>query len=281
MPEQEVGALRAPTPSAVGLTRLSARLSFPAGGEALFRSVLRLVDVTPGQEFLVVPCGRGRSTRFIARATGASGAGADPDPELVGLAAQRAKLLGMGSRLHYEHAPLHDLPYQDGVFDVAFGEIEVAAAENPVAAVRELVRVTREGGSLVLIQLVWLRTLEPDRRDGLVRRLGIRPLLVVEWKQILRDAGVGDVVVEAWSGGPGAEGRTSLLAGLDDLASLRERLRLMPRAWRRWGWPGVRVLLSGERELRHLLEEERVLGGVVIRGRVGTAHGRPGRGRAG
>jgi SAM-dependent methyltransferase len=268
MPEPTEGALEALSPSAVGLTRLSARLSFSSGGEALYRSFLRLVDLSPASEFLLVPSGRGRSARFVAETTGAAGAGADPDEELVAVASERARTHGLSARLHFEHAPLDDLPYQDGVFDLALGEVELAAAKDPARAVRELVRVTRPGGTVVLIQLVWLRSLAEERRVGLVQRLGICPLMLVEWKQILRDAGVEDVQVEDWSDAASSPRRVPVLGGLAELFTVRGKARILPRAWRRWGWRGVRAVLARENELRRLLQTERVLGVAVMRGQV-------------
>lgn len=260
------GALDSHSPSAVGLTRLSTRLSFPPGGEALYRSVVRLLDLSERSEFLLVPCGRGRSALFVAEATGAAGAGVDPDPLMVTVAGERAKRANLAERLHFEQAPLHELPYQDGVFDVALAEIELAAARDPDEAVRELVRVTRPGGTVVLIQLIWLRALDEERRQDLVEQLGVRPLMLVEWKQMLREAGIVDLVVEDWSDPGASRSRPSVLGGLAELFTLRGKLRLLPRAWRRWGWRGVRAVLSRERELRRLLKDEQVLGVTLIKG---------------
>ncbi len=273
MPELSLGALERRTPSAVGLTRLSTRMAFPASGEALYRSVVRLAALTPESEFLLVPSGRGKSVRFVAEASGASGAGADPDAQMVAVATDRAKAEGLNSRLQFEEAPLHDLPYQDQVFDLAVAEIELAAAPDPAKVLGELVRVTRSGGMIVLIQLVWLNPLDRSRREALVKRLGIRPRMVVEWRQMLREAGVADLQVEDWSDDSAAARRLPVLGGLEALFTLRGKLLLLPRAWRRWGWPGVRAVLSRERELRRLLNQERVLGIVVIRGRVVDRNG--------
>ncbi len=266
MPLSNTDALHAHTPSAMGLTRLSTRLSFPPGGEVLYRSILRGVELSDASEFVVVPCGRGRGALFIAEATGAAGAGTDPDPVMVEVATRRVRRADLAERLHFETAPLEELPYQDAVFDLALGEIELGAARDPAAAVRELVRVTRPGGAVVLVQLVWTRALEAERQAELVERLGVRPLVVVEWKQLLREAGVEGVMVEDWSDAASSQSQPSVLGGLAELFTLRGKLRLLPRAWKRWGWQGVRVVLSRERELRHLVEEERVLGVSLIRG---------------
>lgn len=266
MPEPRSGALDSHSPSAVGLTRLSKRLSFPPGGEALYRNILRLVALSPEDEFVIVPCGRGVSALFVARATDAIGAGADPDARLVDVASDRAKNAGMGDRLHFENAPLENLPYQDAVFDLALGEIELGAAADPPAAVRELARVTRPGGTVVLIQLVWTRAVDPQRSAELIERLGVRPQLAIEWKQMLRAAGITNLVVEDWSDAAASQDQPSVLGGLAELFTWRGKLRLLPRAWKRWGWKGVRAVLSREQELRRLLQEERVLGISLIKG---------------
>jgi SAM-dependent methyltransferase len=266
MPYLSQGTLESHSPSAVGLTRLSNRLSFPPGGEALYRSILRLLDLSESSEFLLVPCGRGRSTLFLAGSTGAAGAGADPDAELIAVASDRAKSEGLSGQVHFEQAPLDELPYQDAVFDMVLGEIELGAVRDPEAAVRELARVTKPGGTVVMVQLVWLRALPAERREDLVERLGIRPLMLVEWKQMLREAGVADLHVEDWSDPASSRSRPSVLGGLSELFTARGQLRLLPRAWQRWGWRGVWAVLSKERELRRLLEEERVLGVGLIKG---------------
>ncbi len=264
------GALDSHSPSAVGLTRLSTRLSFPPGGEALYRSIVRLLDLDESSEFLLVPCGLGRSALFVAESTGAAGGGVDPDPLMVSVAGDRAKQAELAERLHFEQAPLDELPYQDAVFDVVLGEIELGAARDPDAAVRELVRVTKPGGTVVLIQLIWLRALEEARAEELVEELGVRPLMLVEWKQMLREAGIEDLHVEDWSDSAASRSRPSVLGGLAELFTLRGKLRLLPRAWRRWGWKGVGAVLSHERELRRLLKDEQVLGVTLIKGTRGA-----------
>jgi ubiquinone/menaquinone biosynthesis C-methylase UbiE len=85
-----------------------------------------------------------------------------------GMASDRSKAKGLGSRLHFEQASPHDLPYQDGVFDLVLGELELAASPDPAAVVRELVRVARRGAAIALIQLVWLRSVDDAQTANLV-----------------------------------------------------------------------------------------------------------------
>jgi len=259
MPTREQG------PSLLGLARLRPRNAFPPGGEELYRHVARLVELGPDREFLVVPCGQAVTAEFLARTTGATGSGVDPDAELIARAAERAKEAGLASGLHYESAPLEDLPYQDAVFDVAIGEIGLAAAEDVQAAVRELARVTRPLGSVVLIQLVWTGNVTPERREALAEHLGLRPLMLVEWKQLLREAGVVDLHVEDWADAAAAPRRGGARV-LADFLSLRNLGAMLWRAGRKWGWRGVRAALARDRQVRALLTRERVLGLSLIKG---------------
>ncbi|MBI4543633.1 MAG: methyltransferase domain-containing protein [Gemmatimonadetes bacterium] len=258
--------LLARSPSILALARLSHRLMFPLGGVELYRHFARLVSLGPQQEFVIVPCGRGASAQFLAELTSAGGAGADPDAELADSAAARAGQAGLGTRLHYQHAPLEDLPYKDDVFDVSVGEIGLSAAADPAAAVRELTRVTKPMGSVVLIQLVWTRHIQPERREGLCQRWGVRPFLLVEWKQMLREAGVVELYVEDWSDGAAVLWPHLGLRWLAELLSLPDRLAMLYAALRRWGWRGLRGVISLEKEVRQTVARERVLGVSLIKG---------------
>jgi SAM-dependent methyltransferase len=226
-----------------------------------FRHLARLAELGPGREFVYVPCGRNGTAQLLAEASGATGAGVDPDPEVVAEAMDRARAAGLEERLHFAQAPAEDLPYKDGVFDVAVGGIELGAVEDPACAVRELARVTRPLGSVVLSAVTWVGHVEPERREEVVRRIGLRPLLLVEWKQMLRDAGVVDLRVENWPDPATVVDQTVALDGSSDPATLREAFVAFCRACRRWVQGD-----SVREELRSLFTRERVLGLSLIKG---------------
>ena len=214
-----------------------------------------------------MPASRGLTTRFLSQITGAAGVGADPNPSISDDATARGLEAGFSANVHFDAAPLTDLPYQDGVFDFAMGELGLGASGDPGAAVRELVRVVKPMGTVALLQPVWTRQMEPARRDEIVRMLGVRPMLLVEWKQMLRDAGAVELHVEDLTEAALSPRQPLLgVAGLIDYSSLRDRVGVLWRAWRRWGWRGVREALRHGPELRNLITKERVLGIALIRG---------------
>ncbi len=250
------------------LVRLSPRPLFPPGGEPLYRQIAVLAGMSAGTEVLDVGCGRAVSLEYFAREFGVQGAGIEEDAGLVHDAVDRIRSLELGGRVQVQQAPPDHLPYRDEVFDVAIGEVEMTASADPDAAVKELVRVTRPGGVVVLIQLVWLAPVEPRRRELLAQHLGVRPRMLVEWKRLLREAGVGELHTEDWSD-PDTAFRPAGVKPFPDFAelfSLWEKIGILRRAWSRWGWAGVRTVLAREREVHRLLTRERVLGLDLLKG---------------
>ncbi len=255
-------------PSMLDLIRLSSRSLFPPGGRALYRQIALLTDMQEGDEVLVAGCGSGVTVEYFVREFGVQACGADEDPVLVKRAEGRAREGGLQERAQFQHGPMASLPYRDGVFDIAVGELGVTANADPAQVIRELVRVTRPGGNIVLVQLVWKAPVEAERRLLLSRHLGARPVMLVELKRNLREAGVVRLHTEAWS-----DEKTAFrpqvkkpFPDFSELFSLPEKLGILRRAWRRWGWRGVRTVLSREREVHRLLTRERILGLDMIKG---------------
>jgi SAM-dependent methyltransferase len=249
------------------LVRLSRTTVFPPGGEELYRQIARLTELGPGTELLDAACGRGISTLFLASNYGVDAVGVDPDESFVAEAEKRARSEDLAGHVTFAASALDDLPYRDGIFDVTVGEIGLAAAADPGRAVRELVRVTKPLGCVVLVQLIWTGNVDPARREILVRHLGARPLFLVEWKQLLREAGAVDLMVEDWSDEPSPfRPAVAPFPDFAEIFTLREKAEILRRALNRWGWRGVRGAILREREVHRLLTRERVLGLSLVKG---------------
>jgi len=269
MTSPESGRLAAhAVPSMLDLVRLSRRTIFPPGGKELYHQIALLTELSEGSEVLVAACGLGTTLAYFVEEFGANGEGIDTDPDLIEIAETRARESELGGRLHFQHGSMENLPYRDDVFDVAVGELGLTARTDPEEAVAELVRVTKPGGRVVLVQLVWKAPVDPRRQTVLSRHLGARPLMLVELKRILRMAGVEKLHTEAWSDEDTAF-RSHLTKPFPDFAemfTLSEKIVILRRAWRRWGWRGVRAALAREREVHRLLTRERILGLDLITG---------------
>jgi ubiquinone/menaquinone biosynthesis C-methylase UbiE len=258
-----------PVPSMLDLIRLSPRRIFPPGGVDLFRQVALLTEMSDKDEVLGVACGKGVSLGYFVKELGVTASGVDFDPRMVETAEQWARDEGIADRLQFQSGRSDALPYRDEIFDISIGEIGLANHCDPTEAVRELVRVTKPGGFVVLVQLVWKAPVDEVRQRVLSEHLGARPLMLVEWKRLLREGGVEDVHIEDWS-----DEQTSFRASrvkpfpdFAELFSLSEKIGVLRRAWRRWGWQGVRTVVTRESEVHRLLTTERILGLDLLRGR--------------
>ena len=253
------------------LVRLSPRLLFPPGGVDLYRQIALLTEMGEDDEVLDVASGRGVSLEYFVKEFGVHGSGVDVDPTMVDQAEERSRDEGIADRLQFQMGRSDALPYRDEIFDVTVGEIGLSNHCEPAAAINELARVTKPGGFVVLVQLVWKAPVDEARQVVLADHLGARPLMVVEWKRLLRESGISNVHTEDWSDEETAFRPTVAKPFLDfaELFSVGEKIGILRRAWTRWGWRGVRTVLEREREVHRLLTRERILGLDLLKGRKG------------
>jgi SAM-dependent methyltransferase len=175
--------------------------------------------------------------------------------------------------LTFEVAPLDDLPHETAVFDAVIAESAIAGAAAPERALAELVRVTKPLGPVVLLVPTWTSEIPHDDHEALVERLGLRPFMLVQWKQMAREAGLVDLTVQDWSEG-GASGRAASSPEPVPALTWRQKMHIAGRAWRRRGWRAARGAVRRELELLDELSRDRALGFQVISG-VKWPHARP------
>jgi len=219
-------------------------------------------------ELLDVACGRGIALEYFVREFEVQGSGVDIDSHFIAEAEAYSRTEGLAGEMSFQEASPGDLPFRDETFDVVVGELGLAATVDPREAVRELARVTRPGGQVVLIQLVWKAPVEEDRRQVLSDHLGAKPLMVVELRRVLMDAEVGEILVEDWTNDETAF-RPQVKMPFPEFAeifTLWEKLGILRRAWGRWGWRGVRTVFRREAEVHLLLTKERLLGLNLLKG---------------
>jgi ubiquinone/menaquinone biosynthesis C-methylase UbiE len=114
--------------------------------EATTRETLQRLPMTDVERVLDVGCGTGELlSRIAGRNPQAILAGIDPVPEMLAVA--KKKLPERGEfRVGYANA----LPWPDGSFDVVVSCNMFHYVTQPVSAIREMTRVLRRGGKLVI-----------------------------------------------------------------------------------------------------------------------------------
>lgn len=141
--------------------------------EPLAVQFAELAGARPGHRALDVGCGPGALTAELVRRLGAAAVCAvEPSPPFA--CAARERLPGVDVR----QAAAEDLPFPDGRFDVALAQLVVHFMADPVAALREMARVTRPGGTIAACvwdqggrrsptTLFWhaVRQFDPSARD--------------------------------------------------------------------------------------------------------------------
>ena len=136
-----------------------------------------LAGIEPGKQALDVGCGPGALTSELVARLGPDAVSAvDPSEPFVAAARER------NPGVVVEQASAERLPFADGTFDAALAQLVVHFMDDPVAGLREMARVTHEGG--VVAASVWdlaggraplspfwdgARTLDPQARDELDR----------------------------------------------------------------------------------------------------------------
>ncbi|MBD0669395.1 methyltransferase domain-containing protein [Streptomyces sp. CBMA156] len=106
-----------------------------------------LPGLRPGQSLLDVGCGPGTITADLAGLVGPQGRVVAVDTSAEVLEQAAGYVAGRGlSNVVFERADVHRLPYRDGEFDVVHAHQVLQHVADPVAALRELRRVTAPGG---------------------------------------------------------------------------------------------------------------------------------------
>ena len=113
----------------------------------LGRDVVAAAGVGPGMRVLDVGSGTGNAA-LPAAAAGAEVVATDLTPELLAIGERHARDRGL--TLRWEVADAQALPFADGEFDAVLSSIGAIFAPDHDATARELLRVCRPGGTVVM-----------------------------------------------------------------------------------------------------------------------------------
>jgi SAM-dependent methyltransferase len=115
--------------------------------EPVAEAVVGMAAISPGQDVIDLACGTGNAA-LLAAGRGARLVGIDASARLLEVARSRA--CAQGVDVDFREGDLLELPLADGTADVVLSVFGVIFASDPAQALREVERVLRPGGRVLL-----------------------------------------------------------------------------------------------------------------------------------
>jgi ubiquinone/menaquinone biosynthesis C-methylase UbiE len=177
------------------------------GGFEATRELVELCHIDTGAYVLDVGSGAGATASYLAKTIGCRVVGVDLREAMVALSTERAQREGVEDRVAFRVADARDLPFDDATFDAVLCESVAAFVEDKQRVVGEFARVVRPGGCVGLNEEVWLKEPPPEVVEGVRAMWPVEPNVppVEGWEALMRNAGLQDVTVRAYTFDPRRE----------------------------------------------------------------------------
>ncbi len=119
------------------------------------RALRWIVDAQRPQRILDIACGTGDFSLAIARRMHADSriTGLDLSEGMLAVMREKVEAAGLSERISCLQGDCEVMPFADGSFDVATIAFGIRNFEHREAALREILRVLRPGGRLVILEL--------------------------------------------------------------------------------------------------------------------------------
>jgi len=206
------------------VSKLAFRVSYLRRSREIYRRYLEskpwlnelytsFLDIKPGQKIVDIGCGPGDFTRQLARLSNqkATILGIDSNEKSIRAAITDTKKARLSRCVSYKVGDVYKIPLEDGYADLTCCRTLLMHLTEPLKAVKEMARVTRTGGSVVVLEGGKMRAFyDPDDEEYsmLAERAyeawvnGIRKLEGKEFKigeklpGILQKAGLSEIKAE-------------------------------------------------------------------------------------
>jgi ubiquinone/menaquinone biosynthesis C-methylase UbiE len=154
--------------------------------------------IKPDNNVLVVGCGNGQASVYLARQHRCHVTGIDTSEEMVNLSLRRALNKGISDRTIFKVADAQNLPFQDNEFDALICESVNAFVPDKLAAMKEYCRVVKPGRRVGMNEVTWLKPPTLRVADYFVRSMGARPFDASGWQGLMKTGGLKDITTQVF-----------------------------------------------------------------------------------
>lgn len=124
------------------------------GGFASSMALARKAGITEGQKVLDLCSALGAGLRFLARNFKVKGYGLDGTPHMIEEAKKRSKRDGMDGSIEFKLGDATSIPWDNGIFDVVWGEDAWCYVADKDKQIAEASRVLKKGGTVAFTDWV-------------------------------------------------------------------------------------------------------------------------------
>jgi ubiquinone/menaquinone biosynthesis C-methylase UbiE len=155
------------------VARLGAWAMWGVDLRRMFADIARLADAPVGASVLDIPCGGGLAFRGLGTGQAVRYVAADISPYMLQRARREAGRRGVQDAIEFVEANVTALEFADASFDLCVTYNGLHCLPDPRAALAELVRVLRPGGTLRGTSCVIGRGQRQDALIAMLRRGGV------------------------------------------------------------------------------------------------------------
>ena len=162
-----------------------------------------ICSVVQGQKILDVGCGLGHEVIRFADLIGTTGSAVGVDIADAFVAEARRRAVTWGRNVEFKVGSALDLPFAEAAFDMCRAERVLLLLDDPFTALREMVRIVRPGGQVVVFDFDMSACFVDSNDEPLTRQL--EQFLVNQWPnglvgrqlpRFFRTMGLVDLVIE-------------------------------------------------------------------------------------
>jgi ubiquinone/menaquinone biosynthesis C-methylase UbiE len=168
------------------------------------RRTIELLTLQPGQQILDIGCGTGEEVRTMAGLVALGGLVTGLDYSQVMIDEARRRNQGSQLPIRFVQGSVYELPFADNGFDRCRADRVFMHLEEPEKALAEMLRVTRPGGYILIVEPDHLtRVIDTPYPEVTSRFLAFRnagmkqPDIAHRLYSMYKDAGLVNVTVEA------------------------------------------------------------------------------------